>query len=256
MASAGKYTLLAVQLVGAAIAICLVAVTFLSPDEVESRLQSFAIAKVEEAANTAWDEIEGQFGEGGRAERLGALADRLGLNADALLAERDVIVPALIAYALSDRCTENCSTAVIAGVVVDTALVQRAAQFRLGQTTVEDFLVERYETSVAGLIADLRRFGVVNAIVLLLLAGLTALRNVLNWRFAAFSVALTGYTAWAAHGYVYKQDWALAILLQDWAAPGYQTAMIFVALFLADWLFLNGFFSKLIGNALATIAPG
>lgn len=95
----------------------------------------------------------------------------------------------------------------------------------------------------------------VTMVVLLLLAGLTLFRDVLNWRFAAFSFALTGYTAWAAHGYVYKQDWALSILLQDWAAPGYQAGMVAVALFLADWLFLDGFFSKLIGNAIASVIP-
>ena len=55
MSAAGRYLLLLVQLTGAVLALCLVAVTFLSPDEVETRLQSFAIAKVEEAADRRLD---------------------------------------------------------------------------------------------------------------------------------------------------------------------------------------------------------
>jgi len=119
-------------------------------------------------------------------------------------------------------------------------MVERATQFRVGQSTLGDFVVERYEASVQGLLIDLRRFGFVNVVVLSLMLGLVAFRNHLNWRFTALSVALTGYTAWAAYGYVYKQNWALAILLQDWAAPGYQVAMIFFALLFFDWLFLRG----------------
>ena len=193
---------------------------------------------------------------GNRAERFGALTERLGLDADALIAERDVIVPALVEFALSDRCSENCGTALVLGAVVDMALVQRAAQLRLGQTTVQDFLVERYETSVAGLIADLRLFGAVNAVVLLLMAGLTGFSGVLNWRFSAFSVALTGYTAWAAYGYVYNQNWALSILLQDWAAPGYQMAMTVVAILLFDQLLLRGVILNTITNLIVSILPG
>ena len=127
---------------------------------------------------------------------------------------------------------------------------------RVGQSTLGDFLVERYENSVQGLLTDLRRFGLVNVVVLSLMLGLVAFRNHLNWRFTAFSVALTSYTVWAAYGYVYNQNWALAILLQDWASPGYQAAMVFFALLFFDWLFLRGKVTETISNLIASVLPG
>ena len=126
---------------------------------------------------------------------------------------------------------------------------------RVGQNTLGDFLVGRYEASVQGLLKDLRRFGLVNVVVLSLMLGLVMFRNHLNWRFTAFSVALTTYTAWAAYGYVFNQNWALAILFQDWASPGYQAAMIIVSILFFDWLFLRRIVTDTVSNAIASILP-
>ena len=249
-------TLIGIQLVGLVISALLVIVTFSNPDQVEERLRQFAIAEVERAANEVWlDRTVGQ-GEGSRSERLMALSDRLGLDAEVLDARRKEIVPAILALAKSETCQENCEFWVVAAQLTNVAMVERVAQIRVGQSTLGDFLVERYETSVQGLLTDLRRFGLVNIVVLSLMLGLVAFRNYLNWRFIAFSVALTAYTAWAAYGYVYNQNWALAILLQDWASPGYQAAMIFFALLFFDWLFLRGKITQTASNFIASALPG
>ncbi|MEO1179234.1 MAG: hypothetical protein AAFV87_19425, partial [Pseudomonadota bacterium] len=121
-----------------------------------------------------------------------------------------------------------------------------------GQSTLGDFIVERYDSSVQGLLIDLRRFGFVNMVVLILMLGLVAFRSYSNWRFTAFSVSLTAYTVWAAYGYVYNQNWALTILLQDWASPGYQIAMIFFAFLFFDWLFLQGTVTQTISNLISS----
>ena len=247
---------MALQLTGVILSALLVWITFATPADVEQRLQGFAIAKVERAADQAFAEAEGVLATGGRAERLGALAERFGLQADDALAQRDQIVPALLAYALSDRCGENCGFAALAGLAANSVLIERAAQLQVGQGTLQDFIVGRYETSITGLIRDLRRFGMVNAVALSLMLGLVLLRDMLNWRFVAFSVAVTAYVGWAAYGYLFNQNWALSILLQDWAAPGYQIAMILVSCLFADWLFLRGWITQLIGNAISVALPG
>ncbi|SMX26816.1 hypothetical protein TRP8649_00908 [Pelagimonas phthalicica] len=252
----GKAPLIAVQLTGLILSALLVMVTFTNPTQVEERLQSFAIAKVEEAADAAWAAGEVQLAKGDRAERLGALARRFGLEAEALDLKRQQIVPALLSYALSDRCQENCETWAALSVIADSAMMQRVAQLRIGTETVQDFVLARYESSVRGLLLDLRRFGLVNVVVLSLMLGLVLFRDVLNWRFTAFSIALTGYSAWAAYGYVAKQNWALTILLQDWAAPGYQMGMIFVACLFFDWLFLRGKITEMALNALSGLFGG
>jgi len=195
-------------------------------------------------------------GEGSRSERLMALSDRLGLDAEAVDARRKEVVPAILALAKSEICQENCEFWEVASQATNIAMVVRVAQMRVGQNTLSDFLVGRYETSVQGLLKDLRRFGLVNVAVLSLMLGLVMFRNHLNWRFTAFSVALTSYTAWAAYGYVFNQNWALAILFQDWASPGYQAAMIFVSILFFDWLFLRGIVTQTVSNAIASILPG
>lgn len=256
MELAGRMILIAIQLVGLVISAFLVGVTFSNPDQVEERLRQFAIAEVERAADEVWSGRTVGQGEGSRSERLMALSDRIGLDAEVLDARRKEVVPAILGLAKSETCHENCEFWVVASQLTNVAMVERVAQTRVGQSTLGEFLVERYETSVQGLLTDLRRFGLVNAAVLSLMLGLVAFRNHLNWRFTAFSVALTSYTVWAAYGYVYNQNWALAILLQDWASPGYQAAMIFFALLFFDWLFLRGKVTQTISNLIASALPG
>ncbi len=251
----GRIALIGIQLAGFVISALLVGVTFSNPNQVEERLRQFAIAKVERAADDVWSDRTVENGEGGRTERLVALSVRLGLDAEVLDERRKELVPAILALAKSETCQENCEFWAMASEVTNIAIVKRAAQFRVGQSTLGDFVVERYETSVQGLLIDLRRFGFVNVVVLSLMIGLVVFRNHLNWRFTAFSVALTGYTAWAAYGYVYNQNWALAILLQDWASLGYLAAMIFFALLFFDWLFLRGKVSQTIINLIASSLP-
>lgn len=235
--------LIGVQLVGLVVSALLVGVTFSHPDQVEERLRNFAIAEVERAADEVWSDRTVGQGEGSRSETLTALSDRLGLNAEVLDARRKEVVPAILGLAKSETCQENCEFWVVASQLTNVALTKRVAQMRVGQSTLGDFLVERYDTSVQGLLTDLRRFGLVNVVVLSLMLGLVAFRNHLN-------------CVWAAYGYVYNQNWALAILLQDWASPGYQAAMVFFALLFFDWLFLRGKVTETISNLIASVLPG
>lgn len=115
--------------------------TFANPQKVEERLQNFALARVEVAANVAWQKVAGQLGEGGRAERLGALAIQFGLQAEKIQEQREQreqIVPALMSSALSDRCGENCKSAALASQTVNSAIVERALNLRVGQETIQD----------------------------------------------------------------------------------------------------------------------
>ncbi|WP_333817731.1 hypothetical protein [Tabrizicola sp.] len=205
MEKLGSLALVAVQLTGILLSTLLVAITFLDRSEVEVVLQGFAVSKVEAAADAAWTEAVGQADAGSRAERLGALARRLGIEAEAVEARRAEIMPALVSYVLSERCKDDCHIEALVVQVTDQALVQRAAALRLGQVTLGDFIAERYDRTFRGLVNDLRRFGLVNLVALGLMLGLVLLRDHINWRFAAFSVAVTAYTAWAASDYLWPE---------------------------------------------------
>lgn len=117
MTRIGFTTLAAIQILGLALSLFLVTVTFATRDQVEQRLQSFANAKVEAAADTAWHAVSQAARTDSRAQRLGALADRFGLQADGLEAQRDQI-----AYALSDRCGDNCGTAALGALAANMVL--------------------------------------------------------------------------------------------------------------------------------------
>lgn len=256
LASVGRIALAGIQLAGLIISALIVGVTFSNPDQVEERLRQIAVAKVERFAEKVWSEGAFAPAEGSRFEKLTALSDRIGVDVEAYEARRKEIVPAILALAKSETCKQDCEFWVAASKVTDIAIVEHIARLRLGQSTVSDVLVERYETSVQGLLMDLRRFGLVNVVVLALMLGLVVFQNHLNWRFNAFSVALTGYTAWAAYGYLYSQNWALSILLQDWASPSYQISMILFACLLFDWLFLRGRITEATTNMIVSILPG
>jgi len=248
--TASKLALLTAQFTGLILSALIVAVTFSNQEQVEQRLQKFAISKVQSATNDAWDAAKNNIDQPSRTQKLGALARRLSIKADNIDAHRKQIVSKLIANALSDRCKENCGFMLVAALAVDSAMVAKASKMRVGETTLKEFIVERYESTIQGLISDIRRFGMVNVITLSLMISLVIFRNYLNWRFSAFSVAVTAYTAWAVYSYIYRQDWTHTILFQNWAATGYQSTMIFVCCLFFDWLFLNGLITRTIANAL------
>ena len=256
MQTGWKYPLIALQLAGIILSAMLLAVTFFDREEVEARVQAFAVAQVEVAADEAWASAAGVLDDGGRAERLGALAERFGLEAAALDTRRREVLPALMAYALSDRCTEACGLTAAAAIVGNVAMLEDIGNLRVGQSTLQDFIVERYDDTVRGLIADLRRFAGVNLVALSLMLGLVLFRGYLNWRFSACAVAVPGYTAVASYNYVYSQNWAMTLLFQDWAGPVYQGMMICACLLFADWLFLRGIVTRLIADAVASALPG
>lgn len=249
--SYAKWSLLAVQSLGILLSGFLVLVTFLDRNTVSARVQTFALGRVEAYADELWSEGLLQAETRG----LAGLADRFRGEAEASHALRDKLVPALVQYAASEQCGGGCGGTVVTAVLLDSALVQRAAAMEIGESTVKDLLAQRFEETVEGLVKDLRRFGLVNLIALSLMAALTLLMERLRWQFFALSTLVTGYTAYAVHGYLFRQNWALAILTHSWAAPGYQIAMILVILLLVDWLFLRGWITRLVVNFFASALP-
>ncbi len=255
MVEIGKFSLLFVQCAGVVLALALVVFTFGDRERVEDQLRSFAISEVEAEARAVWG-ASGLSAEGSQAQRLEFLADRLGLDAREIETERKEIVAALIALSRRDRCQRACSFWEDSAAIVNGAMLNQIKQLRVGQSTLAEFVAERYEARVDGMVSDLRRFGLVNLIALSLLAGLGLFKDRLDWRFSVFSLALTAYTAWASYGYVFEQNWAMSLLLQDWAARGYQAGMVLVSIVLFDWLFLRGAVTSLVASALTRCFPG
>ena len=244
------------QLAGVALSAALVVATFDSPEQVESKLRAFAVSKVERAVVAAVDEAPEASEAGRRAAGFRALSDRLANTAERLEIDRRMVTRALIAEAQTDRCARDCEFWTDAATVVSKVFLHRIGQMRVGQTNLANFAADRYDGAIRSLTNDLRRFGLVNLVTLSLMLALLTLRRDLGWGFAALSTAMTAYVAWAAHGYLFEQTWTLAIILNDWAAPGYQVAMMLTACVFADWLFLRARITNVVLAALPISLPG
>ena len=242
---------MAIQVAGVLLSGFLVMVTYLNPGQVEDRYQQFAFTEVERAADANWDDIR----DDGPLEKFRALAGSLADKAARIEDKRQELVHTILANALSERCADECSPWVTETRKTDSVMIGKISGLRLGQTSLQDFIVGRYDRAVSGLTADLRRFGLVNLVVLSLALALIVTRRTPTTRLAIFSVAVTAYTAWAAYDYLFQQDWEKTILLRDWAASSYQFWMICVACVLADWVFLKGRITEFVGNAIASAFP-
>ena len=247
-------SLLALQAVGLLLSALIFAITFASSEQVVARLQAFAVSETESYARTALDGIEARLSqtqEDGGA--LSMLAERLAAEAERTEALREHLVPQIVAYALSKADTDHCVPSVLLAGITNSALVSRAANLRIGESTAKDLIVHRYEQTLSGLIKDLRRFGGVNLVAFALMIGLLLGRNVFNWRFVAFSVGLFFVTAYMVHWYFFGQNWGQVILFQNWAAMTYQITLIFACCVMFDWLFLGGFVTQSIVNAITSL---
>ena len=255
MDSFGRYGLCTFQLIGVVLSALLLVFTFTHQDQLEQQIQIFAVTKVDETTEKIVKDVSGKLERVDQTGRFGELSQRLGNTAELAEQRRRQIVPAILSMELSDDCHANCEYWEKASEFADSLFLARIAQLKVGQDTLQDFIRKRYDETIRGMLLDLRIFSAVNVVALSLVIGFVLLREHLNWRFYAFSAALTGYIAWASYGYVFQQDWGHTILFHDWAAPGYQITMILVSLALVDLLFLRGVISNAILSAVSCILP-
>ena len=117
--------LMLIQLVGLLLSAYLIFVTYADQAQVERRVQTYAIEKVQKATNSAWDKVTGIVKPGGRAEKIGTLAQKLKLKTDELIAKRNMIIPALIKKSLEGKCADGCGLAKWTGKI-SAAVVEKA----------------------------------------------------------------------------------------------------------------------------------
>ncbi len=251
----GLATLMSVQAIGLGLALLLIALTFVRPEQIVARLKTTVVEKVEAATSDRLKSLSITPEEEGPTGAMRALANRFGLDAAELRKKREALVPALTSLALGDEaCDSGCTLRGVTLAAQDSALAKRLVALNIGQTTLGDFIVGKYETTLQGLITDLRRFGMVNAVVLGLLMLAIPLRRHIGWRLVVLSLLVTGYTVWAMQGYFLDQDWGRTLLFNDWAAPAYQFTMIVVCLLLIDWVLLSGIITRGIFDYLTSAA--
>lgn len=246
-----RYVTFALAVLGAAISAALLFVVLTQPQLIEEKLQSFAIAEVEDRAIALVGDA--QASENGLLQALG---NRLAGDAEKM----EDALRVVIAKALDDKCLVNCGETRLGAALDAFGMANRIGDLRIGERTVAEFAVERYDATVAGLLADLATFGTANLIAFLTLIFLSIFRGKFGLRILPMTLLLTAYIGAAIYWYIFTQDWASAILFNNWAAGGYVATMCVVYFLLIDFTFFYGRITEAIFNTIATIlsnaAPG
>ncbi|MFG5382442.1 hypothetical protein [Yoonia sp. R2-816] len=209
------------------------------PQLIEAKAQSFVISTVEERVKLALDAAQTAAEESDNS-LLQSLAGRFADNAEVLAEQRDAAIAALVRNTAANRCAGDCDAATIRGTIASQALQSRIAQFKIGERTVGEFVVQRYEDTLNGLKKDLQTFSLANLIAFLTLMFMAVFRGRLGARILPMAILLAAYVIYACYWYVFAQDWASAIMFNDWVAGLYVLTMFFVYVVLIDWTFLRG----------------
>lgn len=236
---------------GAATMAALLFVVQSQPHLVEEKLQSFAIKQVETRAIVALDEAQA-VAQQSKPGLLQTLADRLADDAE-LLAQRDAAIRAMVTSVARDRCDCVANRFATDAALASVAIRDRLAALRLGEQTVGDFIAARYEKTIDELRTDLTRFGTANLIAFLPLIFLSVFRGRFGLRILPMTLLLATYVLYAMYWYVFTQDWAAAILFNNWAAGGYVASMLVVYFLLVDFTFFNGAITDAIIQAIGTV---
>lgn len=246
-----RYVTFALAAIGFAFSAALLFVVMTQPHLIEGKLQSFAIGEVQAKAV----ELVGDA-QASDNSLLQTLGNRLANNS----AELEEGLRAAIATALSDKCIGECGATKLGAALEAFGLAQKITEMRIGERTVAEFAVARYDATVAGLLGDLRVFALANLFAFLSLIFLSIFRGQFGRKILPMTLLLAGYMCAATYWYIFSQDWASAILFNNWAAGGYVTTMCIVYFFLIDFTFFRGKItegiSHMIGSVFANVSPG
>jgi hypothetical protein len=236
---------------GVAAMAMLVFVVHSQPQLIEEKLQSFAIEQVETRAVSVLDQAQLAVQQSENS-LLQSLANRFTDEAE-FLAQRDASIQSMVASVARDRC--DCATNRLAtgASIASIAIRDRVAALRIGEQTVGDFISARYELTVKELRADLTTFGAANLVAFLTLMFLSIFKGRFGARILPMTLLLAAYVLYAMYWYVFTQDWAAAILFNNWAVVGYVASMLVVYLLLIDFTFFNGAITDAIIQAIATV---
>ncbi len=251
MHRAARFLTFALAVCGVAAMCALLFVVRSQPQLIEAKLQSFAIKQVETRAISALDQaqIPAKQSENGL---LQSLASRFADDAE-LLVQRDVIIRSMVTAIARDRCDCGANRLANDAAMASVGIRDRVAALRIGQQTVGDFVADRYEATINGLRADLTRFGIANLVAFMTLIFLSVFKGRFAARILPMTLLLAAYVLYGMYWYVFTQDWAAAILFNNWAAGGYVVSMVVVYFLLIDFTFFNGAITDAIVQAIISL---
>ena len=218
------------------------------PDAVEARTQHFVVNEVEKGTRAALKETESDGLAKTAMQRLARKYDDQAFILQHGIADR---VPLIVATILAERCKGDCPEADTLEDIGLSLVLGKAMELEVKGATLREFVAERYDRTISGLMLDLKIFTFVNAmafaLVLLLSAakGQTIARPLLKLTLMiAASVLISSYF------YLFGQDWFSTILLNQYVGWAYLLWMLLLLGLLIDIGFLRGMISNWIISAI------
>lgn len=241
---------------------------YFNPDALMDKAQDYAVAKAEEAMEDAFVSVEERYADTALGRRvlefarerspdaegrLGALRDTLG-SPEMEEAKRRATEYILL---IADRLKAEDITVEVDGEPPNEGTIMRflgALQTTAGLQldTARERVVERFDSVMADVRTDLLIFSgtTTTAFLLALLIGFR--RNpVVQKYLLPVSLALTGATLFAVYYYVFGQNWALALLTNDFMGWSYLTLLGFMFVFLLDIGFNKARVTRSVMNVLS-----
>lgn len=215
-------------------------------DAVETHLQRVVVIEVEQQVRLV---LEAEASAGTAKLALRKLAAKY--QSQAAMLENNLAdnVPTIVAGLLGERCKASCQTRANLSGIIASAMTERAAQLKIGETTLQGFVVERYDRTVQNLIADVSIFSLTNLIAFASLLLLAAFKGKAARHLAPFMVMLVVVVGLATYFYVFGQDWFATIVFNDFIGWGYAVWIGIIYAFMFDIAFLHGTVTTSVLNA-------
>lgn len=241
----------AIGLVGVVIFAAVLVMITIHPEEVETQIQRFAIYTVEQGTRDALADRkdDGQVRNG--LQQLARQYESQAFELQHYVADH---VPMIVASILDGRCKGDCRKAEVIEDVALILVLNKAFELKVKGATLRQFVLERYDRTVANLIADLRVFSFVNALAFAVVLLLTAARgDEIVRHLAPFTGLLVVSVVIASCCYLFGRDWFATLLLNDFVGWAYAIWIGIILAFLIDIGVFRARVTMLILNAVGGV---
>lgn len=247
-----RWALFAFGMTGAAIFGLILAVTFISPIQVERAARVFIQTRIEQQVSG----IVGGLEEKTLNTRVGVLAETLlerqskeiGLLREQLAAGASAEIAAVVARLQDVDC--ECRQRMLQGL--DAAAKLRISALQRAEPQLRRIIEGQYRQIILALLRDLRIFAATNFVAFALLALLPIVLPARARQLAVPGLLLGLSAIAAAAAYVFGQNWFFTILYANYVGWAYGLWLVVVFALFCDIVLLRAKVTTMIVNAVAS----
>lgn len=243
---AARTALKLVGLLGVLLSGTLFALTFLSPETIESSAKAFVVAQVEREVRIKYSALE----QSRLADKALGIAAHLGYEKRDIQKQLDAELPQKIANILAALCGYDCEKRKQLAQSIADSYRERMQKIDLAQSTLAQIVKGKYLEIVGQLRADLRIFLGSNLVAFALLLAVVIAKPRAAPHLLAPAALLLVATLVSTTIYIFGQDWFYTILYNDYMGWGYLVYLCLIFGFLLDIVFNRGRVTSAVLNAI------